>query len=126
MRTIDPTAPVVVSLATLIDAPADAVWALHTDIDGWPAWNTGIDRARLDGPLEEGTAFRWLTHGWTSPPRSSSWPPGGGSSGRGPSRGSPASMCGRSTRPTPGPSSTPRSPGAVSPSTRPSTTSPRP
>ncbi|MCK8433566.1 Shy6-polyketide cyclase [Streptomyces sp. D2-8] len=63
MHTIDSTAPVVVSLTTLIDAPAAGVWSLHTDIGNWPAWNTGIDRARLHGPLVTGTSFTWLTHG---------------------------------------------------------------
>ncbi|MFF4317919.1 SRPBCC family protein [Streptomyces sp. NPDC001568] len=61
--TIDTTAPVVVSLTTAIEAPLATVWELHTDIDGWPLWNTGIDRARLDGPLAVGAGFTWLTHG---------------------------------------------------------------
>ncbi|WP_432128753.1 SRPBCC family protein [Streptomyces sp. bgisy082] len=63
MHTIDTTAPVVVRLATVIDAPLPTVWALHTDIDDWPAWNTGIDRAELDGPAAVGSSFAWHTHG---------------------------------------------------------------
>ncbi|MFF6834035.1 MULTISPECIES: SRPBCC family protein [unclassified Streptomyces] len=63
MHTIDTTAPVVVRLATLVDAPLSTVWSLHTDIDGWPAWNTGIDRAQLDGPAAVGSTFTWHTHG---------------------------------------------------------------
>ncbi|MET9604075.1 SRPBCC family protein [Streptomyces sp. NPDC006512] len=63
MHTIDTTAPVVVTLATVIDAPLATVWALHTDIDNWPAWNADIDRARLDGPAAVGASFVWLTHG---------------------------------------------------------------
>lgn len=62
MKTIDSTAPVVVSLTTLVVAPAATVWSLHTCIDNWPAWNTGIDRARLNGPLAVGTNFTWRTH----------------------------------------------------------------
>ncbi|MFD9458295.1 SRPBCC family protein [Streptomyces sp. NPDC059985] len=61
--TIDTTAPVVVSLTTTIDAAPATVWELHTDVDNWPVWNTGIDRVRLDGPLAVGTRFGWLTHG---------------------------------------------------------------
>ncbi|MFC8490390.1 SRPBCC family protein [Streptomyces sp. NPDC057235] len=63
MHTIDTTAPVVVRLATLVDAPLSTVWSLHTDIDGWPAWNTGIDHAQLDGPAAVGSTFTWRTHG---------------------------------------------------------------
>ncbi|MFI1650371.1 SRPBCC family protein [Streptomyces avidinii] len=61
--TIDTTAPVVVRLSTAIDAPPATVWDLHTDIDNWAAWNGGVDQARLDGPLEVGSRFTWLTHG---------------------------------------------------------------
>ncbi|MET9884700.1 SRPBCC family protein [Streptomyces sp. NPDC006430] len=63
MITIDETAPVIVRLSTEIAAPLERVWALHTDIDGWPDWNTHVDRAELDGPLLPGTSFHWETHG---------------------------------------------------------------
>ena len=36
------------------DAPRERVWALWTDIAGWPSWNPGVVRAELDGPLAEG------------------------------------------------------------------------
>ncbi|MFD8755187.1 SRPBCC family protein [Kitasatospora sp. NPDC059577] len=65
MYTVDPTAPLVVRLSTVIDAPLDTVWALHTDIGDWPVWNTDIDQARLHGPLAEGALFTWRTHGMT-------------------------------------------------------------
>lgn len=65
MHTIDTTAPVVVRLTTRIDAPLATVWALHTDVDNWPSWNDGIDRAALGGPMAAGTDFTWLTHGMT-------------------------------------------------------------
>ncbi|MEU6431261.1 MFS transporter [Microbispora sp. NPDC046973] len=63
MRTIDETAPVIVRLSTTIDAPLDRVWALHTGIDAWPSWNTDIEQAALNGPVEPGSSFRWRTHG---------------------------------------------------------------
>ncbi|MER6303709.1 SRPBCC family protein [Kitasatospora sp. NPDC001539] len=63
MLTVDETAPVIVRLSTEIDAPLERVWALHTGIDDWPVWNPGIDQARLDGPLAEGSSFTWRTHG---------------------------------------------------------------
>ncbi|MFE7774704.1 SRPBCC family protein [Streptomyces sp. NPDC057445] len=46
-----------------IGAPMETVWRLHTDINAWPDWNTGIDTAELSGELEAGASFRWLTHG---------------------------------------------------------------
>ncbi|MFG2991689.1 SRPBCC family protein [Streptomyces sp. NPDC048257] len=63
MITIDESAPVIVRLSTVIDAPLTTVWALHTDIAAWPAWNTDIDRAEADGPLRPGSSFSWRTHG---------------------------------------------------------------
>ncbi|MFE7185342.1 SRPBCC family protein [Streptomyces erythrochromogenes] len=63
MHTIDTTAPVVVGLTTQIDAPLATVWSVHTDVEAWPSWNTGVDQARLDGPMAVGTSFTWLTHG---------------------------------------------------------------
>ncbi|WP_033825209.1 SRPBCC family protein [Kitasatospora sp. MBT63] len=63
MHTIDTAAPVVVRLTTLIDAPLDTVWSLHTDIDNWPVWNVDIDQAKLAGPLAVGSSFIWRTHG---------------------------------------------------------------
>jgi uncharacterized protein YndB with AHSA1/START domain len=39
-----------------VQAPAsrERVWALWTDVPGWPDWNPGVARAELDGPLAEG------------------------------------------------------------------------
>ncbi|MGW6918730.1 SRPBCC family protein [Kitasatospora sp. NPDC054939] len=60
---IDPDAPVVVRLSTVVAAPLDVVWTLHTAIAYWPQWHTGIERTAVTGPLAAGTAFRWRTHG---------------------------------------------------------------
>jgi uncharacterized protein YndB with AHSA1/START domain len=32
----------------------ERVWALWTDVPGWPSWNPGVARAELDGPVAEG------------------------------------------------------------------------
>ncbi|MFF4852109.1 SRPBCC family protein [Streptomyces sp. NPDC001194] len=61
--TVDETAPVIVRLNTVIDAPPATVWGLHTDIAHWPAWNADIDRAEVHGPLLPGNSFSWHTHG---------------------------------------------------------------
>src|SRR4029453_2260330 len=34
----------------------ERVWALWTDVSGWPRWNPGVARAELDGPGAGGTA----------------------------------------------------------------------
>ncbi|MFD0268060.1 SRPBCC family protein [Streptomyces sp. NPDC127106] len=63
MVTIDETAPAIVRLSTVIDAPLATVWELHTDIAAWPTWNPDIDRARPHGPLALGSSFSWRTGG---------------------------------------------------------------
>ena len=39
-----------------VQAPVtrERVWALWTDVPGWPAWNPGVARAELNGPVAEG------------------------------------------------------------------------
>ena len=40
-----------------VQAPASSrerVWALWSDVSGWPSWNPGVGRAELDGPVTEG------------------------------------------------------------------------
>jgi uncharacterized protein YndB with AHSA1/START domain len=39
-------------------ASPEAVWRLLSDVDGWGAWNAGIETIRLDGPLTVGATFR--------------------------------------------------------------------
>lgn len=63
MITIDETAPVIVRLSTVIEAPLATVWELHTDIAAWPTWNTDVESAVLNGPLVPGSSFSWRTHG---------------------------------------------------------------
>lgn len=38
-----------------VDAPAEAVWALLTNLDRWPTWGPTIRHAELDGLFEVGT-----------------------------------------------------------------------
>ena len=59
---IDTTAPVIARHSTTIDAPLNVIWRLHTDVNGWPAWQQAIDEARLDGPFAAGATFSWRTY----------------------------------------------------------------
>ena len=61
---IDRTAPVIARHEIDINAPLDTVWWLHTDVNNWPAWQTDITAARLDGPFEPGSSFTWTTNGY--------------------------------------------------------------
>jgi len=58
---IDRTAPVIACHEIDIGAPLATVWRLQADVNGWPAWQTGITTARLDGPFEPGNSFTWTS-----------------------------------------------------------------
>jgi hypothetical protein len=61
MRTldIDRTAPAIASGETRIDADPETVFAVISAIDEWPSWNPDVKSAVLEGPVEQGTVFRW-------------------------------------------------------------------
>ncbi|MFC9911222.1 SRPBCC family protein [Streptomyces sp. NPDC059862] len=63
MKDIDRSAPVIVELTTTIDSTPETLWALHTDVNAWPSWNVGIDKAHLSGDFAEGSVFDWETAG---------------------------------------------------------------
>jgi hypothetical protein len=48
-----------------IAAPLSTVWQLHTDVNAWPAWQTEITAAQLDGPFQPGASFEWTSYGFT-------------------------------------------------------------
>lgn len=45
------------------EADPESVWRLLSDVDGWDAWNDGIETIMLDGPLAFGTTFRMTPTG---------------------------------------------------------------
>jgi uncharacterized protein YndB with AHSA1/START domain len=60
---INNEAPVVTRDEILIDAPIETIWAIQTDVAGWPSWQPEVDGAEVDGPLAVGSVFRWQTGG---------------------------------------------------------------
>ena len=62
---IDRNAPVIVHHEIDINAPLETIWRLQTDVNNWPAWQTDITAARLDGPFEPGNSFTWTSYGFT-------------------------------------------------------------
>jgi len=66
MRRIDVNreAPVVEAAEVDIEAPVEAVWRILADLEKWPAWNGGVSKIRVNGPIEVGTSFEWVGGGF--------------------------------------------------------------
>jgi Polyketide cyclase / dehydrase and lipid transport len=56
---VDESAPVVASAEMEIEASADAIWDVITDVERWPEWNPDVKKATLEGGPAEGATFRW-------------------------------------------------------------------
>ena len=52
-------APVVAESQIEIAAPREVVFDAIADLERWPTWNSDVKSMSLDGPLAEGTMFRW-------------------------------------------------------------------
>jgi len=38
-------------------APANVIWNIFRDVEGWKSWNAGIEQIDIDGPFATGTWF---------------------------------------------------------------------
>lgn len=56
---IDRDAPASADGEIQIAAPPETVWAVITDLSGWPAWNSDVKSMMVDGPIAPGSTFRW-------------------------------------------------------------------
>jgi hypothetical protein len=58
-----------------VETPASpaAVWALYLDVPGWPAWDHGLERVDIDGPLAAGTSGRITPVGQDTLPFTVTW-----------------------------------------------------
>jgi hypothetical protein len=45
------------SFSIFTPAPVAAVWRLFEDVEGWTAWNAGIESIGIHGPFASGTEF---------------------------------------------------------------------
>jgi hypothetical protein len=56
---INRAAPVVGTSETEIAAVREVVWDVLTGIERWPTWNPDVRSVSMQGPLSEGSEFRW-------------------------------------------------------------------
>jgi len=63
MININQVAPVKCRKKIIINAHTVEVWKVLTDINKWTQWQTDIISARMNGPLQEGTTFEWISGG---------------------------------------------------------------
>jgi hypothetical protein len=56
---VDAHAPVVVSTAIEVMAPADFVWDVLADVGRWPSWNRAVATVSIGGDTAPGTEFEW-------------------------------------------------------------------
>lgn len=48
-----------------IDADPATVFSVISAIEDWPSWQPDVKSAKLEGPIQPGTIFRWKA-GWSS------------------------------------------------------------
>ncbi|GAA3934965.1 SRPBCC family protein [Actinoplanes auranticolor] len=62
---IDENAPVIARHSIVVHASPETVWQVHTDLQSWPEWQSGVGSMELltPGPLRPGSAFRWHVEG---------------------------------------------------------------
>jgi hypothetical protein len=55
----DRRAPVFSEGRIAVSATPEHVWDIMADLENWPSWNRDVQSVTLDGPVAEGTVFRW-------------------------------------------------------------------
>ncbi len=59
----DPSAPARAHASIFIAASVDQVWAILTNFEGWPRWNSDVSTMTVSGPLSIGTVLKWKSGG---------------------------------------------------------------
>jgi uncharacterized protein YndB with AHSA1/START domain len=78
---IDRNAPATAQGELEIDADPSTVFSVIAAIDQWPSWNPNVKSVTLQGPVQQGTVFRWKSGPSTltstlqvvDPPREIAW-----------------------------------------------------
>ena len=47
----------------VIDSPVEKVFKILSDINNWPAWQSSVSKAQINGPAEAGVNFTWKSGG---------------------------------------------------------------
>jgi len=47
----------------IINSPVENVFKILSDINNWPAWQSAVTKAKIDGPIEPGVTFKWKAGG---------------------------------------------------------------
>ncbi|RZK22385.1 MAG: polyketide cyclase/dehydrase [Hymenobacter sp.] len=61
---LNPAAPVHSKHTLRIEAPAERVWQVLSQINAWPTWQPDIAYAHLPGPAQNGARFEWSASGY--------------------------------------------------------------
>ncbi len=62
---INQQAPLIAKKDIFIQAPPQAIWKIHTDINAWSQWQPGITLSKLEGAPIVGAVFQWKSGGIT-------------------------------------------------------------
>jgi uncharacterized membrane protein len=63
MLSINASASAITRANVTVDAPADAVFAILSDVADWPSWQNSVSSVEVDGTVGMGTTFRWKSGG---------------------------------------------------------------
>ena len=61
---LNPVAPVRNKHTIRIEAPAERVWQVLSQINQWTTWQPDLAYAHLPGPVQNGTRFDWSASGY--------------------------------------------------------------
>ena len=56
---VDRGAPVFAEGQISIAVDPQRLWDIMADFEGWPSWNPDVDSVKLEGPVADGSVFRW-------------------------------------------------------------------
>lgn len=64
-KIINENAPVKTKKTVVINAPAEKVWSVFTNVSQWPSWQKEIATATVDAGFQPGSVIKWKTSGFS-------------------------------------------------------------